>query len=118
MKNHLRAIATLAAVGALCAAIPFAANAHVESCTTLEGIKKARCERHEKKYAVCGSVIGEAHFTCDRSFLLDNPLNCAALDDANAKLCTAEAKAFDTCKPKQGREFLVCVKEQTAASPM
>ena len=69
-------------------------------------------------YAVCGPIKGEAHFVCDRSFLLDNPLNCATLDEANAKLCVAETKAFDTCKAKEGREFLTCVKAQTTSSPM
>lgn len=97
---------------------PSASYAHVGSCASLEGIKKARCERHEKMFAMCGPIKGAAHFDCDRSFLLDNPLNCATLDEANAKLCAAEIAAFDTCKAKPGKEFLICVKEQTASGPM
>jgi len=78
------------------------AQSHVGDCSKKEGVEKARCERHEKMAEKCGPLKGEAHFVCDREFLLGE----------------AEVKAFKTCEPKQSREFMKCVKETIGISPM
>ncbi len=68
--------------------------------------------------AQCGPIKGEAHFVCDREFLLANPLQCSGLDGDDAKRCAAEAAAFKVCEPQQGREFMRCASERMKASPM
>jgi hypothetical protein len=92
---------------------------HVGECTKREGIERARCERHIKMAEKCGSLKGEAHFTCDREFLVANPLVCEQQGDARSQsACAAEVKAFKTCEPKLGVEFMKCVKATTGQSPM
>lgn len=94
------------------------AQSHRFDCAQRTGIDRARCERHERMYAKCGPIKGEAHFACDREFLLAHPLQCTALAGDDAKQCQAEVAAFKTCEPKAGREFMRCVREQIKASPM
>ncbi|HEY2977774.1 MAG TPA: hypothetical protein VGJ35_07370, partial [Burkholderiaceae bacterium] len=66
----------------------------------------------------CGPIKGDAHFACDREFLLANPLQCSALGDDDAKRCAAESAALKACEPQPGREFLRCVSDRMKASPM
>ena len=94
------------------------ARAHTIDCSGRSGIELARCERHQKMAAQCGPIQGEAHFVCDREFLLANPLQCTGLDGDDAKRCAAEAAAFKACEPQQGREFMRCASERMKASPM
>lgn len=91
---------------------------HVGDCSQRSGIAKARCERHEKMFAKCGSIAGEAHFVCDREYLLAHPLDCSAIDSGDRKLCAAEIAAFTTCEAKPGRGFMRCVRGEINASPM
>ena len=113
------AVLALAAVATLVFwLLPLPARAHEFECGKEAGIQKLRCERHEKMYAKCGAIKGEAHFVCDREFLLAHPLQCTGLEPADAKCCEAELAAFKTCEPKAGREFLVCVRDAMKASPM
>jgi hypothetical protein len=91
---------------------------HVGECAKKEGTEKLRCERHTKMAEKCGPIKGEAHFVCDREFLLANPLNCQSLSGKFAESCEAERKAFKTCEANQGREFMKCVKQTTGESPM
>lgn len=94
---------------------------HVGDCSKKEGVEKLRCERHTKMAEKCGPIKGEAHFVCDREFLLANPLVCKSLvgnDAKQSEACEAELKAFKTCEPKTGREFIKCVKQTTGQSPM
>lgn len=93
-------------------------KAHVGDCAKKEGTEKLRCERHTKMAEKCGPLKGEAHFVCDREFLLANPLTCKTLTGKFATSCEAELNAFKTCEPKQSREFMKCVKETTGESPM
>jgi hypothetical protein len=93
-------------------------QAHVGNCAKKEGVEQLRCERHTKMAEKCGPLKGEAHFVCDREFLLANPLSCKTLTGKFATSCEAELKAFKTCEPKAGREFMKCVKETTGESPM
>lgn len=94
------------------------AAAHTQDCTPMKGIQKARCERHDKMFAKCGQVKGEAHYVCDREFLLANPLACDALSGEDRDRCAAEGKAFKACEAKAGREFITCVRDSLKASPM
>jgi hypothetical protein len=94
------------------------AQSHVGDCAKRDGVEKARCERHEKMAEKCGPLKGEAHFVCDREFLLANPLSCKPFTGKAGLECEAEVKAFKTCEPKQSREFMRCVKETTGVSPM
>jgi hypothetical protein len=106
-----------------CTAIAFSQTAqpkdgHVASCAQKEGVEKARCERHSKMAEKCGPLKGDAHFACDREFLMANPLDCSKLTSKAAEACNAEVKAFKTCEANQGREFMKCVKATTGESPM
>ena len=94
------------------------AGSHVPDCTTRAGIEKARCERHTRMFAKCGAVQGEAHFVCDREFLLANPLDCKQVGDRDAAACAAEVAAMKTCEPRAGREFVRCVRDEIKSSPM
>ena len=94
------------------------AQAHTIDCSGRSGIELARCERHQKMAAQCGPIKGDAHFACDREFLLANPLQCNALGDDDAKRCAAESAAFKACEPQPGREFMRCVGDRMKASPM
>jgi hypothetical protein len=97
---------------------PCFAQSHVSDCNKKDGVDKARCERHEKMAEKCGAIKGPAHHTCDREFLLANPLSCKTLTGKAAAACEAEAKAFKTCEPKLGNDFIKCVKDNTGESPM
>jgi len=97
---------------------PVQAQSHHGDCSTQSGIAKARCERHEKMFAQCGPVKGDAHFECDRQYLLANPLDCSAVGPTDAKACEAEVTAFKTCESSQGRAFVRCVRDSIKDSPM
>jgi hypothetical protein len=94
------------------------AHAHTIDCSGRSGIELARCERHQKMATQCGPIKGDAHFACDREFLLANPLQCGALGDDDTKRCAAESAAFKACEPQPGREFMRCVGDRMKASPM
>jgi hypothetical protein len=94
------------------------ANNHVADCSKKAGVEALRCERHMKMAEKCGPLKGDAHFQCDREFLLANPLNCGPLKGEEAKACGAEVVSFKTCEPKAGRDFMICVKKETGQSPM
>jgi hypothetical protein len=120
LRETIEPLVFLAAVAAICVAIPFeaGAQAHTVECGQRSGIDRARCERHQKMAAQCGPLKGEAHFACDREFLLANPLVCPALAGADVQRCEAEGAAFKTCEPKPGGEFMRCVRDEIKASPM
>lgn len=107
-----RALALAVAVAALPAA------AHLGDCTRVEGVRKARCERHQQMALKCSVLKGDAHFACDREFLLANPLKCDALAGADADACRGEVAAFRSCEPNAGVEFMRCVRKATGESPM
>lgn len=94
------------------------ADNHVGACGKKSGVEALRCERHMKMAEKCGPLTGDAHFQCDREFLLANPLTCSSLKGDDGKACTAEVASFKTCEPKPGREFMACVKKETGQSPM
>jgi hypothetical protein len=98
--------AALTAVLSMANASPVHAQGHVGDCSKKEGVEKARCERHQKMAEKCGALKGEAHHVCDREFLLANPLDCKAQSGKSAAACEAEVKAFKTCEPKAGVEFM------------
>jgi hypothetical protein len=113
----------LVVVSCSCATIAFSQtpqpkDEHVGNCAQKEGVDKARCERHSKMAGKCGPLKGDAHFACDRDFLMANPLDCKKLAGKAAEACDAELKAFKTCEANQGREFMKCVKTATGESPM
>jgi hypothetical protein len=114
----LRSSIPRCAIGALLTLAATAAAAHEFKCGERSGIDRARCERHEKMFAKCGPIKGEAHFVCDREFLLAHPLVCTALAGDDVKRCEAEVTAFKTCEPKPGRELMRCVRDEIKASPM
>jgi len=117
MKANL--VAVLLSLAVLSAAVvPAFAQSHVGDCSKKDGVEKSRCERHEKMALKCGPLKGDAHFVCDREFLLANPLNCKPFAGKAAGECDAELKAFKTCEAKQSREFMRCVKDTTGVSPM
>ncbi len=91
---------------------------HISDCAKAAGVNKARCERHETMAAQCGAVKGEAHFICDREYLLANPLDCSKLAATENASCKAEVAAFKTCDSNPGREFMKCVRDKTGESPM
>lgn len=101
------------------ALLPLPAHAHELDCAKQSGLQLARCERHQQMFAKCSAVAGEAHFACDREFLLANPLKCKALPLAadEARRCEAELAAFKTCEARPGREFMRCVRDTTKESP-
>ncbi|MBL8522515.1 MAG: hypothetical protein JNN20_02380 [Betaproteobacteria bacterium] len=94
------------------------ADKHVGDCSKKTGVEALRCERHMKMAEKCGPLKGDAHFQCDREFLLANPLNCGPLKGEAESACKAEVASFKNCEPKPGREFMVCVKKETGQSPM
>ena len=94
------------------------ASAHVAECSRFDGVDQLRCERHVKMAEKCGLLKGPAHHACDREFLLANPLVCTPLKAEQKPACEAELKAFKTCEPKPGMEFISCVKKTTGASPV
>jgi len=117
MKNYATK-SVIVAAAILFAPSSFAADGHAGACEKKDGIEKLRCERHLKMAEKCGPLKGDAHFICDREFLIANPLDCVKLEDKAATSCAAEAKAFKTCEANQGREFMKCVKTTTNESPM
>jgi hypothetical protein len=119
MKRTITNLVAMSAMVALCLMLlPTAAVAHTSDCANKTGTEKARCERHEFMYKKCGPLKGDAHFACDREFLIAKPLDCKKQTGKEAEKCEAEVKAFKTCEPKAGREFMKCVKETTGESPM
>jgi hypothetical protein len=94
------------------------AAGHVGDCDAKEGVDKLRCERHMKMAEKCGPLKGDAHFACDREFLLANPLGCNGLKDKAVEACNREVNAFKTCQPNVGREFMICVEKTGGQSPM
>ena len=92
--------------------------AHTIDCSGRAGIELARCERHQKMAALCGPVKGDAHYACDREFLLANPLACDTLSGDDAKRCTAESAALKACEAQQGRDFMRCAGDRIKASPL
>lgn len=94
------------------------ANSHVGDCGKKSGVDALRCERHIKMAEKCGPLKGDAHFQCDREFLLANPLNCGSLKGDDGKACVAEVASFKTCERQAGRDFMICVKKETGQSPM
>lgn len=117
MKNYFIKLAFATAAISF-APSSFAAGGHVGACEKKEGIEKPRCERHLKMAEKCGPLKGDAHFVCDREFLIANPLDCVKLADKAANSCAAETKAFKTCEANQGRDFMKCVANTTNESPM
>ncbi len=95
-----------------------AAVGHVGPCARKQGAEQLRCERHMQMAEKCGPLKGDAHFACDREFLLANPLVCQSLSGKAAEACLAEVRAFKTCQPQHGRDFMKCVKDTTGESPM
>ncbi len=100
------------------AALALPTAAHTVDCTRVEGIDKARCERHSVMYLKCGLVKGEAHHECDREFLVANPLKCDSLSGTDAQRCEKENAAFKTCKDLKGSAFGGCVRKAINESPM
>ncbi len=98
--------------------ISFVASGHVGPCAKKQGTEQLRCERHMQMAEKCGPLKGDAHFACDREFLLANPLVCQPLNGKAAAACAAEVRAFKTCEPRPGRDFMQCVKDATGESPM
>jgi len=109
-------IRTGIAAALLAAALP--AAAHMGDCTRQDGVRKARCERHEVMYKKCGPLKGDAHFACDREFLLASPLKCESFSGSDAEACNKEVAAFRTCEPNPGIEFMRCVRKTAGESPM
>jgi hypothetical protein len=113
---HRAVRALLGAASLLGCALP--ASAHEVDCKGRSGIELARCERHRVMAAQCGKVAGEAHFACDRDYLLAHPLDCKPLAGDEQAQCQAELAAFKTCQPKAGRDFMLCVRDEAKASPV
>ena len=82
----------------LAAALP--AAAHTSDCSPMEGVRKARCERHEVMYKKCG------------------PLKCDGFSGNDAAACNKEVAAFAACESNPGIEFMRCVRKATSESPM
>jgi hypothetical protein len=93
-------------------------QAHEVKCQNMDGIKLARCERHQKLAEKCGQIQGPAHYACDREYLIANALDCKKLTGKDAAQCAAEARAFKACEPQTGQEFMLCVRKEIDASPM
>jgi hypothetical protein len=81
-------------------------------------MRRARCQRHDLMFAQCGPLKGDAHFACDRTFLLAHPLDCSGFTGRDAAKCAAEGAAFKSCEAKPGRDFVACVIDATDESPM
>jgi hypothetical protein len=111
-------VAALAGALWLASSLLPASAAHMPNCDGRKGIDLARCERHQKMAGKCGELTGEAHYACDREFLMANPLECKALEGEERKQCAAETEAFRTCSPKAGSHFIRCVRDEAKASPM
>ena len=94
------------------------ADGHVGECNAKDGVEKLRCERHVKMAEKCGRLTGDAHFACDREFLIAHPLECSGLNSKAGEACNAEVNAFKTCQSNMGREFMRCVTQTTGQSPM
>ena len=90
---------------------------HIPDCNTLEGLKRARCERHTRMYDQCHHIKGEAHHECDRQFLLANPLDCKPLAGRDAEGCAAEHDAVAACREQTGTAFFRCARERLRADP-
>jgi hypothetical protein len=118
LRATLEVLAFIVAVVLIWLAIPLPAEAHTIDCSKRSGIDLARCERHQKMAAKCGPIQGDAHFACDREFLLGNPLDCKTFSGDAAQRCEAEVAAFRSCEPKPGREFMRCVRDATRGGPM
>lgn len=122
MPTCLAALVGIATIATACALLGFAspmpARAHAVDCTGRAGIDLARCERHRRMAQRCGPIQGEAHFDCDREFLLAHPLDCKAFAGDDARRCEAEVAAFKTCEPRAGREFMRRVRDAIQSSPM
>jgi hypothetical protein len=116
LRTLLEVLSFIVVVSLIWVAIP--AQAHSLDCAGKTGVEAARCARHQKMAALCEAKTGDAHFACDRAFLLANPLPCEALQGDDAKQCQAEGAAFKVCEPKAGRDFMQCVRDKTGASPM
>ena len=104
----------------LLALLPFAVQAqpsHDADCATLEGIGKARCERHQRMSGKCSPIKGEAHIDCDRDFLIANPLDCVPLKGADRTACVAEREALVVCRGQGGRGFFECMMERLRTDP-
>jgi hypothetical protein len=114
--RHRAVLAFLGAALLLGSALP--TLAHEVDCTGRGGIDRARCERHKVMAAQCSKVAGDAHFACDRDYLLTHPLDCKPLAGEEQAQCQAELAAFKTCQPKSGRDFMLCVRDAAKASPV
>jgi hypothetical protein len=112
----MKLIKSFAAFSLLALAAP--TIAHTSDCAKKDGMEKLRCERHVEMAKKCGPLKGEAHFICDREFLLANPISCKPLTVKALVACEAEQKAFKTCEPKMSRDFMKCVKDTAGESPM
>ena len=118
-KTTTKLTGLLALTLALCSFTALTNGAeHVTGCDKKEGIDKMRCERHVKMAEKCGPLKADAHFACDREFLIANRLDCDTLSNKAADSCVAETKAFKTCEANQGRDFMKCVMNTTSESPM
>ena len=91
--------------------------AHEVDCSAKKGLDLARCQRHVKMAGRCEPVKGDAHYACDREFMIANPLACSALEGADQAQCQAEGAALKSCEPKPGREFMRCVSNAIKTSP-
>lgn len=116
-RTPLGILATMTMACGLWIAVPGPSWSHSVDCTGRSGIELARCERHQKMAAKCGPIQGEAHFACDREFLIGNPLNCKALAGDDARQCGVDLDAVKACQPRQGQEFMRCVRDATLATP-
>ena len=90
---------------------------HIPDCNTLEGLKKARCERHTRMYDKCHEIKGEGHHECDRQFLVANPLDCTTLAGGDAEACSAERAAVQACKDETGTAFFRCARDKLRTDP-
>jgi hypothetical protein len=103
MRNNFTKLTILSA--GIFASFSLGTSAHVSGCDKKEGIEKMRCERHIKMAEKCGPLKGDAHFACDREFLIANPLDCTKLTDKAADSCAAETKHSKHVKPIKGVNF-------------
>ena len=116
LRTLLEVLTFIVVVSLIWIAVPV--QAHGVDCSGKGGIDLARCERHQKMAELCEAKKDDAHFACDREFLLAHPLSCAALQGNDARQCQAEGAALKLCEPKPGREFMRCVRDEIRASPM
>jgi hypothetical protein len=92
-------------------------DGHIPDCNTLQGLKKARCERHTRMYDKCHAIKGEAHHICDREFLIAHPLECDSLGGKDAEGCRAERDAIHACREETGSAFFRCARDRIRADP-